>query len=184
MEFDNDRIIKPIHKIEITGWIILCLVSPLVNWWSIFHEYLSAHPVPIILDLLVIIIINILFFRLMYYMPDLSFQNFFFAGDIFFLFFKYCLIPGYPGIIVRNLFSFLTINDLTPPEFNYVAHSNSTFIREGLWIIINMLFAGAICFIRETMVKDDKMAALQRQNNFYKLRYLRAQLNPHFLLIR
>jgi sensor histidine kinase YesM len=182
MEFDNDRIIKPIHKIEITGWIILCLVSPLVNWWSIFHEYLSAHPVPIILDLLVIIIINILFLPAYVLYARLIVSKFLFRGRyIFFVFLSIALFLVIQALLFAIYSVVLTINDLTPPEFNYVAHSNSTFIREGLWIIINMLFAGAICFIRETMVKDDKMAALQRQNNFYKLRYLRAQLNPHFL---
>jgi len=50
-----------------------------------------------------------------------------------------------------------------------------------MWIIINMSFAGVICFIRETIAKDDLVAELQRDNNFFKLRYLRSQLNPHFL---
>jgi LytS/YehU family sensor histidine kinase len=71
--------------------------------------------------------------------------------------------------------------NVSPLEYTYFSHSYSTIIREGLWIIINMFLAAAICFIRETLAKDDLVANLQRDNNFFKLRYLRSQLNPHFL---
>ncbi|QEC69804.1 hypothetical protein FRZ67_21800 [Panacibacter ginsenosidivorans] len=182
MEFDNDRIIRPVNKIEITGWIILCLMNPLVNWWSIFHEYLKAHPTPIVLDLLVIIIINMLFLPAYVLYARFIVSKFLFRKR----YILFALLSIGFFLVIQSLFFaicsiVLTIHDLTPPEFNYVSHSYGTFIREGLWIIINMLFAGVICFIREAMTKDDSMAILQKENNFYKLRYLRAQLNPHFL---
>ncbi|MEP6845620.1 MAG: histidine kinase [Panacibacter sp.] len=182
MEFDNDRILRPINKIEIAGWIILCLMNPVVNWWGIFHEYLRDHTVPVILDLLVIIIINILFLPVYVLYARLIVSKFLFRKR----YIPFALLSIALFLIIQALLYLiysivLTINDLTPPEFNYVSHSYGTFIREGLWIIINMLFAGAICFVRETMIKEDTVATLQKDNNFFKLRYLRSQLNPHFL---
>ena len=36
MEYDNDRIIKPIYKIEIFYWVLLILMNPLVNGITVF----------------------------------------------------------------------------------------------------------------------------------------------------
>jgi hypothetical protein len=156
--------------------------EPLVNWWNIFHAYLRDHPTPIVLDLLVIIIINILFLpAYVLYARFIVSKFLFHKRYILFALLSVGLFLVIQALLFAIYSIVLTINNLTPPEFIYVSHSYGTLIREGLWIIINMLLAGAICFIRETMVKDDAMAALQKENNFYKLRYLRAQLNPHFL---
>jgi two-component system LytT family sensor kinase len=70
---------------------------------------------------------------------------------------------------------------LTPVEYNYFSHTTSTMVRESFWIILNMTFAGVICFIREKLAAEDLVASLQRDNYFFKVRYLRSQLNPHFL---
>ena len=36
MEYDNDRIIKPVYKIEIFYWVLLILMNPLVNGVTFF----------------------------------------------------------------------------------------------------------------------------------------------------
>src|SRR5204863_4235545 len=41
--------------------------------------------------------------------------------------------------------------------------------------------ATAIPFIKKALDEKDIITVLQKDNTFYKLRYLRAQLNPHFL---
>jgi len=44
-----------------------------------------------------------------------------------------------------------------------------------------MSFAMAIFYIRKSIDDRQLLQATQQESNFYKLRYLRAQLNPHFL---
>jgi LytS/YehU family sensor histidine kinase len=44
-----------------------------------------------------------------------------------------------------------------------------------------MSMALAIFYIRKAMDERDQLGDAQRDNTFLKLRYLRAQLNPHFL---
>jgi len=44
-----------------------------------------------------------------------------------------------------------------------------------------MSFAMAIYYIRKSIDERQLLEATRRESNFYKLRYLRAQLNPHFL---
>jgi len=39
----------------------------------------------------------------------------------------------------------------------------------------------AIFYIRKSIEEKEQLEAVQRDSNFFKLRYLRAQLNPHFL---
>src|SRR5688572_1939089 len=36
MEYDNDRLIKPVYKIEIFYWVLLILMHPLVNGITVF----------------------------------------------------------------------------------------------------------------------------------------------------
>ncbi|MES1225483.1 MAG: histidine kinase, partial [Bacteroidota bacterium] len=70
---------------------------------------------------------------------------------------------------------------MTVHERVYFTFSYATIIREVLWIVINLSLAVAICFAKEALDEKDMLTALQKDATFYKLRYLRAQLNPHFL---
>ena len=36
MEYDNDRVIKPVYNIEIFYWVLLVLMNPLVNGITVF----------------------------------------------------------------------------------------------------------------------------------------------------
>ena len=183
MEFDNDRIIKPIHKGEIVGWVLVWLVSPLINWWSVFYGDINQQPFPLVFgfDLFRLLFISamvlpayILYARLMVskFLFRRRFAFFILVSIAWFMVIQAFLFAVYSVILKFNV---------SPLEYTYFSHSYSTLVREGLWIIVNMSLAAAICFIRETLAKNDLMTTLQRDNNFFKLRYLRSQLNPHFL---
>ena len=47
--------------------------------------------------------------------------------------------------------------------------------------IINMSLAAAISFIKKALDEKDLLLSLEKDNTYFKLKYLRAQLNPHFL---
>jgi sensor histidine kinase YesM len=181
MEFDNDRIIKPTHKVEITGWILLCIISSLVNWWNVFHDYLHHDPMPVVMDLALIIFINVLVLPAYVLYARLIVSRFLFRQR--YLLFTLISIGWFFVIhaFLYGAYSVMLRINLTRPEYAYFSHTNHTLIRESIWIILNMLFAGIICYIRETLDRDNLVINLQNDNNFFKLRYLRSQLNPHFL---
>jgi len=52
---------------------------------------------------------------------------------------------------------------------------------EGFWTLLNMSFSIAVFYIRKAIDEKNLLEAVQKDSNFFKLRYLRAQLNPHFL---
>jgi LytS/YehU family sensor histidine kinase len=64
---------------------------------------------------------------------------------------------------------------------NYFSYSAITIARESSWIIINSLLAIAIAYNRLKGDEKEMIEALQKENTFYKIRYFRTQLNPHFL---
>jgi sensor histidine kinase YesM len=63
----------------------------------------------------------------------------------------------------------------------YFAFSTVNLAREGSWVFINTFLAVSIAFLRRNLNEEETIEELQKDNTFYKLRYFRTQLNPHFL---
>jgi LytS/YehU family sensor histidine kinase len=87
-------------------------------------------------------------------------------------------------MILTFLFAFYSLVlkfPLSVPEKSYFTYSYGTIARESIWVIINMSFTTAIFFIRKALDEKNELEEMRRDNTFFKLRYLRAQLNPHFL---
>src|ERR1700730_7026554 len=173
MEYDNDRPVKPSYRIEIFYWVLLILINPLVNsltlllkdpriWWVLLIVNLRVFPGYLLYANLTG---PMLLFRRRYaFFGLLSF--FFFLVLLTFLFAVYSLILKFP---------------LSASEQSYFTYNFNTIARESLWLIVNMALAIAIFFIRKALDEKEMLRGVQRDNTFFKLRYLRAQLNPHFL---
>src|SRR5438477_10326596 len=173
MEYDNDRPVKPSYRIEVFYWVLLILINPLVNslilflkdpgiWWVLLIVNLGIFPVYMLYARLTG---PMLLFRRRYaFFILLSF--FFFLVLLTFLFALYSLILKFP---------------LSAAEQSYFTYNVNTIARESLWLIVNMALAIAIFFIRKALDEKEMLQSVQRDNTFFKLRYLRAQLNPHFL---
>ncbi|HEY4205303.1 MAG TPA: sensor histidine kinase [Puia sp.] len=173
MEYDNDRLRRRTDKTEIFYWGLFVLIYPLINGTSLFLRDLRIWPVLLFISLL-LFPAYLLYSRIM--------------GSLF-------LTQRRRGAaILMTLLSFLVIQtflfavhsliikfNLSPWERAYFSFSTTTVLRESCWAILNMSFAMAIFYIRKSI--DDRLIleATQHESNFYKLRYLRAQLNPHFL---
>jgi len=173
MEYDNDRPVRPNYKIEIFYWALLILINPLVNSLTIFFYDTGIWWVLFIVNLIMfaayLLYANLagpmLLFRRRYiFFVLLSFL--FFLVILTFLFAVYALILKFP---------------LSAFEKFYFTYNKSTITREGLWCVLNMSLAIAIFFIRKALDEKDLLQDARRDNTFFKLRYLRARLNPHFL---
>ncbi|MBN9384346.1 MAG: sensor histidine kinase [Chitinophagaceae bacterium] len=173
MEYDNDRIRRRTDRIEIFYWILFVLVYPLINGTTLFTRDLHIWPV-------------LLFISLMLFPAYLLYSRI--MGSLF------LTLRRGGAAILMTILSFLVIGtflftiysvilkfNLSPWEKAYFTFSSTTLLRESSWTILNMGFSMAIFYIRKSIDEKTLLEALQRDTNFFKLRYLRAQLNPHFL---
>lgn len=172
MEFDNDRLRKPVDKIELFYWGLLVLIYPLVNGTLIFLSDLKIWAVLLLVSLLAFPgyllysrMMGLFLFRKRYLFFALVSILFFLVIQVF-LFAVYALIVKF---------------QLSPPEQSYFTYNSPTIVRESLWGIINMALATAIFFIKKAQEENELLLTMQKDNTSFKLKYLRAQLSPHFL---
>jgi len=173
MEYDTDRIRKRPDKIELFYWWLFILLKPLVMGLTFFYYDMRIWPVLVLVNL-VVFTPYFLYARAMG--PVLLARKrlwfFFFMSIISFLiiqtfhFAVYSLILKFPLNLVEQA---------------YFRYSGRTAIREGLWGLVNLSLAIAIFYVKKAIDEKDALETVQKDNTFFKLRYLRAQLNPHFL---
>jgi two-component system, LytTR family, sensor kinase len=173
MEYDNDRKRKRIDKIELFYWVALILINPLANAVTLFLTDIRIWPVLLLVNLAVFpayllysrtmgpVLLDrkrVIFFILMSTLSFIVIQAFLMA--------IYSLIAKFP---------------LGPAERSYFTYSFRTLTREILWTVINLSLSIAIFHIRKAIDEKEALETVQKDNTFLKLRYLRSQLNPHFL---
>jgi two-component system, LytTR family, sensor kinase len=173
MEFDNDRIIKRRYRIETVYWILLVLMNPFANALTVF---ITDARIWVVLLLVNLILLPLYFLYAEWIVARFLFQN---RKRYFILLSMTMFITVH--LIVFLLYAIVLNFELTTGEQAYFTYTFSSIIRESVWSIINMSLAAGIYFIKQALDEKDLLAALQKDNNFFKLRYLRAQLNPHFL---
>jgi LytS/YehU family sensor histidine kinase len=172
MEYDNDRIIKPVYKIEMFYWALLILMNPLVNSITFFLTEWKIWLLLLLVNL-AMFPAYLLYSRLMGAFLLQKRINFFILGSLF-----YFLIIH---ILLFAIYSVISKFSLSSNAEAFFGYGNNTIIRESLWIIINMSLAIAVFFIKQALDEKEELRNVQRDNTLFKLRYLRAQLNPHFL---
>ena len=172
MEFDNDRPVKKAYRIEILYWILLALMNPLVNsltvflhdakiWWFLFAVNLFLLPAYIFYS---VIIVRRFLFEKKYIL--------FFTLTILFL--------AIVQLLVFTIYS-LIWDFSNQVEQAYFTYSFSTAVRECLWSILYTLIAVGIYFIKKALDERELLITLEKDSNTFRLKYLRSQLNPHFL---
>ena len=173
MEFDNDRPVKRPYRIEILYWVLLGLMNPFINSLTVFlHD-------PRIWAVVLLVNLFILPAYLLYSMilvPRFLFQKryvYFFLLSILFL--------GLLQLLLFGIYSLILNLSLSPAEQAYFTYSDGTIIRENLWGIINMSVAIGIYFIKKALDEREILENLEKDNANFRLKYLRSQLNPHFL---
>ncbi|MEJ7587760.1 MAG: sensor histidine kinase [Ferruginibacter sp.] len=173
MEFDNDRLRKHANKIEIFYWVLLGLMIPLVNSLSFFPGDVKMWPILLIVNA---IILPAYLFYSMVVVPGFLFKNRHFLFTLVSTFFLIVI-----HLLVFSIYVIVLKFSLSPQEQNYFMYDLGTITRESVWIIIYMSLAAAIAFIKKGLDEKDLVVNLKKDNTSFKLKYLRAQLNPHFL---
>jgi two-component system LytT family sensor kinase len=172
MEYDNDKIVKGTYKEELLCWLLFLLISPLVNSAGIFpHQKTgwiallvsSALLCPLYIVYARMVVIKFLFQK--------KYKTFGVLTILFALLIYSLLFIIYPvlKLFVRGVGQ------------SYFSFSTAGTVRESVWIVINICLAIAIAYFRTKLTEEETMETVQKENTFYKLRYFRTQLNPHFL---
>ncbi len=173
MEFDNDRPIKPAYRIEIFYWVLLGIMNPLVNSLTLFF---GDKRIWAVLFLVNLIALPAYFLYSVTIVPKFLFQKRYIAF-IFISLLSFIAIQ----VLLFAIYSIILKFRLSPYEQSYFTYDYITIIRESLWTIINMSLAVGIYFIKKALDERDLLISLEKDNTNFKLKYLRAQLNPHFL---
>ena len=172
MEYDNDRPVKSAYRIEIFYWVLLGIINPLVNSLTLFWNDPRIWAVLFLVNLL-ILPAYILYSGIV---PGFLFQKryiaFILISVVYFATIQVLLFAVYSVILKFQL---------SPHEQAYFTYNSSTIIRECLWTVINMSLAVGIYFIKKALDERALLLSLEKDNKDFQLKYLRAQLNPHFL---
>ncbi len=177
MEYDNDRPIKPIFKTEIFYWIIVFFFYPFINFFTFFYRHIIFLPVLLSIGLL---IFPFYLFYAKAIIPLFAFKKRWIWVSLI-TFTIYIIIIAFLVLIYSFIHPDHSHLQLLHPLQSYFTFSAATVVRESLWVFVNILFATSIAFLRKNYNEKDLIATLEKDNANYKLKYLRSQLNPHFL---
>jgi two-component system LytT family sensor kinase len=173
MEYDNDRVRRKTNQTEIWYWVLFILIYPLINGTSLFISNWRIWPL--------LLLVSLLLFPA-YLLYSRTMGAFFLSRQRRG---KAILMTTLSFLIVLTLlfsaYSLVSKFNLNPIAKAYFTFSGSTLLRESCWVLLNMSFSMAIFHIRKSIDEKELLEMVQRDSNFFKLRYLRAQLNPHFL---
>lgn len=173
MEYDNDRKRMRGPRAVSLFWLPLILITPLVNsvtlfpadarmWIILFNISLAFWP------------LYMLYAREAVWNQLLARRYWIFGfitlGSFVFL-----------HALTYGVYSLLTLCPLRDGERAYFVYRPLTFIRESVWITVNIFQALIIALALRVVDDKDSVSQAQQESIFFKLRYLRAQLNPHFL---
>lgn len=173
MEFDNDRLIKKHPRTELFLWSLLALINTVINGLIFFHDDIKMW--------FGLLLVNIAILPLYMLFADWVFGRFFFRKNKlnFILLSLATILALHFALLV--LYLLLQLLPLSPPKSAFFHISPVTIGRETIWILVNLCLSAGIHLILATFDKKDIINGLQHENNFLRLRYLRSQLNPHFL---
>ena len=176
MEFDNDRLVRPTYRIEIFYWALVFLFYPLINFFTFFSRDIRFLPG--------LIAINLVIFPLYILYAKALIPAFLFSKRYIWFGSLSIALYGVVHLLLMLIYSFFHLEDASAqlqPLQSYFTYSAATVMRESLWFVVNVIFATTIAFLRKSFDEEELIAALEKDNTTFKLKYLRSQLNPHFL---
>ncbi|MBS1603301.1 MAG: histidine kinase [Bacteroidetes bacterium] len=188
MEYDNDRLRKRPPRLEISYWILLVLMAPLTNSLSLFPHSPWMWPVLLLINAL-LLPAYIVYSRIVGTVltttkgatitirKSRTIHSSRSTFTILLSILSFLVIQAFLHVLYSLILKF----DIRPDERAYFNFQGPSLAREISWTLINMALSIALFYIRRADDEKDLIYAMQKENTFYQLRYLRSQLNPHFL---
>jgi two-component system, LytTR family, sensor kinase len=173
MEYDNDRLRRRTTRAETACWVLIAFLGPVTDSIAVVHLNVQATVAAFVI-----------------------------SGIIFPLYLLYAYLMGTPFIARRKAFAvilfvllLLVISGLiltiyrvvyNPPAkentlMKYISLNTFTLYRVFGWVTANMSLSLLAFNIGRSIDQNDELQTAKKESSFFQLRYLRAQLNPHFL---
>jgi two-component system, LytTR family, sensor kinase len=173
MEFDNDRPVKHPYRIEILYWTLLALMNPVINSITVFANDFTIW--------WVLLLINLFILPAYLFYTGILVPKFFFEKKYLRFIILSIFLIAVLQFLLFAIYSIVLNFKLSPIEESYFSYNYPTIIRECIWCIINMSLSIGIFFIKKALDEKALLINLEKDNNNFRLKYLRSQINPHFL---
>jgi LytS/YehU family sensor histidine kinase len=172
MEYDNDRLRQRTTRTETFCWVLVVALGPLVDSIAVLY----FDPVYWLLALLVSGIAFPLYLIFSYLMAAP-----FIARRKVFPVLLTALSSLVIGGLILTIYSLLNKFNVRPAEHAYLSPNTNTIYRVAAWVAVNMNLALLAFHTRHSIEQNEELQTAKKESSFFQLRYLRAQLNPHFL---
>jgi LytS/YehU family sensor histidine kinase len=173
MEYDNDRLRRRTTRAETTCWILIAFLGPVTDSIAIVHLNVEATVAAFVISGIVFPL-YLLYAHLMG-MPFIGRRKAF-AVILFGLFLL--VISSLILTIYRVVYNPLAKENTL---MKYISLNTYTLYRVFGWVTANMSLSLLAFNIGRSIDQNQELQAARKESSFFQLRYLRAQLNPHFL---
>jgi two-component system LytT family sensor kinase len=172
MEYDNDRLRRRTTRAEIICWVLVALLSPVTDAIAILHLNVAGF-VPLVIS-------GITFPLYLLYAYLLGTRFITRSPRIFplLLFGISFLVIGF---LILTMYSVIYNPNVQTSLMTYVSLNTYTIYRVFGWVTVNMSLSLLAFNIGRSIDQNDELQTAKKESSFFQLRYLRAQLNPHFL---
>jgi two-component system, LytTR family, sensor kinase len=173
MEYDNDTLRRRTSRIETFCWIVVALLAPVTECITMLTAHWASCADAIVVGGLIfpLYLLYARFVGVLFLQPRSRFLAWLLSIGSFFV------IQFY----IFGLYAILRTFVCYPEQKVWTAFNTLTIIRVNWWVAINMGLAVGILFIGKSLDEKSQVEHFRKESGFFQLRYLRAQLNPHFL---
>jgi two-component system, LytTR family, sensor kinase len=172
MEYDNDRLRRRTTRAETACWILVAFLGPVTDTIAIFHFNVEGC--------IIALVISGIVFPLYLLYAHLMGTRFIGRRKAFsvILFGLFLLVIS--GLIL-SIYSIVRNPHMKPALVTYLALNTFTLYRVFGWVTVNMSLSLLAFNIGRSIDQNQELQTARKESGFFQLRYLRAQLNPHFL---
>ena len=173
MEYDNDRLRRRTTPTETLCWVLVIVLGPLTDGVAFIRLDIPGW--------FLAFLISGIAFPLYLAFSHLIGAPFVTRGRKGFPVLLFALSFFLMGLLILSIYSLLLKFNLRPVERDYFSLNTQTLYRVAGWIAVNMNLSLLAFYIRRSIEQKEELQLAKKESSFFQLRYLRAQLNPHFL---
>jgi two-component system, LytTR family, sensor kinase len=174
MEYDNDRLRRRTTRAETVCWVLVAFLCPIMDSIAIAHLNIGATVAAFVISGIVFPLY--LLYAYLMGTPFVTRGRKVYSVVLFALF-----LLAIGGAVVGIYWVLYNPQAKENTLMKYISLNTYTFYRVFGWVTINMSLSTLAYNIGRSIDQNQELVNARKESSFFQLRYLRAQLNPHFL---